>query len=97
MTVEISPWALAALAALIAWLVHRARRSRYVELPAARFWSVVRSQPAPVVLMTLKGWISKSPCYAFPYNGIVFTTPAAGTECPDGVRLVRATDQLSVP
>ncbi len=97
MTLEINPAALAVLAVLIAWLIHRARRSRYVELPAGEFWSVVRSQPAPTVLMTLKGWISKRPCYAFPYHGVVFTTPAEGTETPDGVRLIRATDRFSVP
>lgn len=67
-----------------------------ITLPAHKFWSFVRSQDKPVVLLTTRGYLIKRMCYVFPYQGVLFCTDARGTEAPDGVTLIGTGDSFSM-
>lgn len=77
--------------------VLRLNRSQgQIPLPAEKFWSFVRSQEKPVVLLTTRGYLIKRMCYVFPYQGVLFCTDARGTEAPAGVALIGTGDSFSL-
>lgn len=59
-----------------------------------KFWSLVKSQDNPMVLLTTRGKFKKL-TYVFPYQGILFVTDALGTSAPDGVKLIAAVDEAN--
>ncbi len=69
---------------------------RHIELPVDKFWKFVRSQEKPVVLLTTRGWLIKRMCYVFPYQGVLFSTDARGTEAPAGVTLIGTGESFSM-
>ena len=91
------PFLLLAVALVIVSVTRTKRSDRYISLPSHKFWSVVRSQEKHIVLLTTRGYLIKRLCYVFPYQGILFTTPAKMTEAPDGVTLIGTEDSFSVP
>lgn len=78
------------------WLRWRDRRERHVNLPAAKFWKLVRSREKPVVLFTTRGWLIKRLCYVLPYQGILFMTDARDSEAPDGVTIIGTGESFSL-
>ncbi|MFM6172338.1 MAG: hypothetical protein ACKPB4_09435 [Sphaerospermopsis kisseleviana] len=61
-----------------------------------KFWSLVKSQDNPLVLLTTRGGgIFKKLTYVCPYQGILFVTDALGTSAPNGVKLIAAVDEAN--
>ena len=77
-------------------LLRMKRTQGQITLSPDKFWSFVRSQEKPIVLLTTRGYLLKRMCYVFPYQGVLFCTDARGTETPDGVTLIGTGNSFSL-
>ncbi|MEA3209711.1 MAG: hypothetical protein QOE70_2768 [Chthoniobacter sp.] len=64
----------------------------WIQLPPTKFWQLVGRAQQPIVLLTLRGFLRRRPCYLYPYHGIVFYTWSRPDELPSGVSIVSTTD-----
>jgi hypothetical protein len=69
-------------------------KSPSIGLPSEKFWSLVKSQERPIVMLTTRGLFGTQMCYVFPYQGILFRTDAKKPEAPEGVVLIGAGDAI---
>jgi hypothetical protein len=83
------------LAILVVTLLRLNGIRKTIYMRKDKFWSLVKSQDNPLVLLTTRGWIFKKLTYVCPYQGILFVTDALGTSAPDGVKLIAAVDEAN--
>jgi hypothetical protein len=73
---------------VIVLISQRWRGPKSIPVASKKFWTIVKSQANPVVIVTTRGFFGRRFCYAFPYNGVIFRTDAREPDAPDGVTLV---------